>query len=204
MFESLSDRLSSVFRKISGRTVLTEDNIKDGLKELRLALLEADVNFGVVKSFIDRIQTQCMGMKIDAALSPTQQIIKVVNDELVALLGGDSTELNLRGQVPSVIMLCGLQGSGKTTTAAKIALHLKKRKMKPDMVPADVYRPAAIEQLVALSKQIDVPYYQSDISMRPEILTPDALRIAKESGADVVIIDTAGRLQIDSELMEEL
>ena len=142
MFESLSDRLSSVFRNFSGRGQLTEDNIQEGLREVRLALLEADVNFKVVKNFVDTVREKCLGQEVVKGVSPAQQVIKVVHDELVNLLGGETTDLDLRGQQPAVIMMVGLQGSGKTTSSGKIANMLRKQKMRPYLVPADVYRPA--------------------------------------------------------------
>ena len=155
MFENLSDRLSSAFRNLRGQGQLTEENVQAGLREVRLALLEADVNFKVVKDFVENVRGKCLGQEVVRGVSPAQQVVKIVHDELVALLGGETAELNLQGQEPAVIMLVGLQGSGKTTSAGKIANLLRKRKMRPYLVPADVYRPAAIDQLTVLAKQLD-------------------------------------------------
>lgn len=202
MFESLSQRLSGVF-KVFGGGRLTEENIQAGLREVRLALLEADVNFNVVKDFVERTREQCLGQATLKGVNPGQQVVKIVHDQLTELLGGDATELNLRGK-PAALMLVGLQGSGKTTSAAKIANLLRKRKMTPYLVPADVYRPAAIDQLATLAKQLDMPYYPSTTEMNPVDIAKDALAEAAKMGADVVIIDTAGRLHIDEPLMEEL
>ena len=204
MFESLSDRLSGVFRTISGRGQLTEENIQAGLREVRLALLEADVNFKVVKDFVAAVGEKCLGQEVLKGVSPAQQVIKIVRDELVELLGGETTGLDLRGQKPAVIMMVGLQGSGKTTSAGKIANLLRKQKMKPYLIPADVYRPAAIDQLVVLAKQLDMPYYPSTTAMNPVDIAKQAVEAAKEQQASVVLLDTAGRLHIDETLMEEL
>ena len=152
MFDNLTDRLSDVFRKLGGRAQLTEANIQDALREVRLALLEADVNFKVVKEFTDRVREAALGVEVMKGVTPAQQVVKVVHDELVALLGGDDTDLSLQGQTPAVILMAGLQGSGKTTSSGKLALLLRKRKMKPYLIPADVYRPAAIEQLRTLAR----------------------------------------------------
>ncbi len=203
MFESLTDRLSGVFRNLSGRARLTDDNIQDALREVRLALLEADVNFKVVREFTDRVREAAVGVDVMKGVSPAQQLIKVVHDELVALLGGGQTELNLRGQ-PSVILMVGLQGSGKTTTAGKLALLLRKQKMKPCLVPADVYRPAAIDQLQTLARQIDIPCFASRADMNPVDIARAAVAEARQNGHTVVILDTAGRLHVDEPLMQEL
>ncbi len=204
MFESLSDRLSSVFRNISGRGQLTEENIQEGLREVRLALLEADVNFKVVKSFVDTVREKCLGQEVTKGVSPAQQVIKIVHDELVTLLGGETTGLELRGAQPAVIMMVGLQGSGKTTSSGKIALHLRKQKMRPYLIPADVYRPAAIDQLQTLARQLDMPCYNSTVDMNPVDIAKKAVAEAKEAGATVVMLDTAGRLHVDENLMQEL
>lgn len=204
MFDSLSDRLNGVFKKLSGQARLDEKNIQDGLREVRLALLEADVNFKVVKDFIDKVRERCLGQEVGKALTPTQQLIKVVNEELTAILGGETEGLNLRGKEPHVIMLVGLQGSGKTTSAAKLANWLRNNKHKPYLAPADVYRPAAIEQLAALAGQLGIPHYPSNIMMNPVAIAENAVKEAVKSGCDVVLVDTAGRLHVDEELMREL
>lgn len=204
MFESLSDRLSSAFRSLSGRAQLTEENIRDGLREVRLALLEADVNFKVVKEFVERVRERVLGQEVEKSLTPTQQLVKAVHDELVTLLGGETTELNLRGVQPGVIMMVGLQGSGKTTSAGKLANLLRKQKMRPYLVPVDVYRPAAIDQLRTLARQLDIPCFASSADMKPVDIVRAALEDAKEKQCTVVILDTAGRLHIDAPLMQEL
>lgn len=204
MFESLSDRLSSAFRSLSGRAQLTEENIRDGLREVRLALLEADVNFKVVKEFVERVRERVLGQEVEKSLTPTQQLVKAVHDELVTLLGGETTELNLRGAQPGVIMMVGLQGSGKTTSAGKLANLLRKQKMRPYLVPVDVYRPAAIDQLRTLARQLDIPCFASSADMKPVDIVRAALEDAKEKQCTVVILDTAGRLHIDAPLMQEL
>ncbi len=204
MFDNLTDRLSDVFRKFGGRAQLTEANIQDALREVRLALLEADVNFKVVKEFTDRVREAALGVEVMKGVTPAQQVVKVVHDELVALLGGDDTDLSLQGQTPAVILMAGLQGSGKTTSSGKLALLLRKRKMKPYLVPADVYRPAAIEQLRTLARQLDIPCFESRPDMKPVDIVRSALADAKERQCTVVILDTAGRLHVDEALMDEL
>jgi len=207
MFESLTDRLSGVFRNLSGRAQLSEDNIRDALREVRLALLEADVNFKVVKDFVERVREKAVGVEVMKGVTPAQQVVRVVHDELVELLGGadpEATALRLQGRQPAVILMVGLQGSGKTTSAGKLALLLRKRKMKPYLVPADVYRPAAIDQLRTLARQIDMPCFESTPDMNPVDIARKAVEDAKEQQCTVVIVDTAGRLHIDEPLMEEL
>lgn len=204
MFESLSDRLSGVFRSFSGRGQLTEENVQAGLREVRLALLEADVNFKVVKDFVESVREKCLGQEVLKGVSPAQQVIKIVNDELVQLLGGETAGLNLQGREPAVIMLVGLQGSGKTTSAGKIANILRKQKLRPYLVPADVYRPAAIDQLTVLAKQLDMPCFPSTVDMNPVDIAKAALEKAREDQATVLLIDTAGRLHVDEPLMQEL
>ncbi|MDE7065454.1 MAG: signal recognition particle protein [Desulfovibrionaceae bacterium] len=204
MFESLSDRLSGVFRKLGGQSRLTEENIREGLREVRLALLEADVNFKVVKDFVETVREKCLGQEVLKGVSPAQQVVKVVHDELVALLGGETTALDLRGRQPGVVMMVGLQGSGKTTSAGKIANLLRKRKMRPYLVPADVYRPAAIDQLAMLAKQLDMPCYPSTTDMNPVDIARAAVEEARAQQASVVLLDTAGRLHVDETLMQEL
>ncbi len=173
------------------------------MREVRLALLEADVNFKVVKEFIERVREKCVGQATLKGVNPAQQVVKIVHDELTELLGGEAAELNLRAK-PAIIMMAGLQGSGKTTSAAKIANLLRKRKLSPYLVPADVYRPAAIDQLEVLAKQLDIPYYPSTTEMNPVDIARNAVKEAEKIKADAIIIDTAGRLHIDEPLMREL
>lgn len=204
MFDSLSDRLSNVFRKFSGRAQLDETNIQEGLREVRLALLEADVNFKVVKDFIERVRERCLGIEVAKNLNPAQQVVKIVHEELIALLGGEATGLNFSGKPPHVIMMVGLQGSGKTTSSGKLAYWLREQSRKPYFVPADVYRPAAIEQLATLAANLNMPCYPSTTLMNPVDIAVQGLREAEAAGCDVVLVDTAGRLHIDEALMQEL
>jgi signal recognition particle subunit SRP54 len=208
MFESLGEKLEGVFRRLRGHGKLTEKNIEDALREVRLALLEADVNFKVVKDFIDRIKGQALGQEVLASLTPEQQFIKIVHAELIALLGGDRTDLDLAAAPPVVLMLVGLNGSGKTTTSGKLARYLKTElKRTPYLVPADTYRPAAIDQLQIIAKDIGVPVHptpQDGSAGDPVAIAQAGVEAARRQACDVVIIDTAGRLQIDDELMGEL
>ena len=204
MFDSLADRLQSVFKKIRGHGRLDEKSVQEGLREVRLALLEADVNFKVVKDFVERVRERAMGQDVLGSLTPGQQVVKIVHDEMVDLLGGEHLGLQLQGKPPVVIMLVGLQGSGKTTTAAKLALHLRRLKRSPFLVPADVYRPAAIDQLHKLASQLDVPAFASTAQMRPVDICLQARDEAALKGLDVLLVDTAGRLHIDAPLMDEL
>ncbi len=204
MFDNLSDKLNRVFKKLKGRGRLTEANIQDALKEVRLALLEADVNYKVVKKLIADIRERAVGQDVLESLTPGQQIIKIVNDELARLMGESHAGLELSGETPHKVMLVGLQGSGKTTTAAKLAAYLRKRGRHPLMVPADIYRPAAVDQLKKLGLQIDVPVYPTEEGQRPEDICQDAVAGASAQGRDVVILDTAGRLHVDEALMNEL
>jgi signal recognition particle subunit SRP54 len=204
MFEQLSEKIVGSLNKLRGRGRISEENIQEVLKEIRLSLLEADVNFKVVKQFIEKVKEKALGQEVASSVSPGQQFVKLVHDELVTVLGGESAPLNLKGQ-PAVIFLVGLQGAGKTTTAAKLALHIRQKyHKKTALIPADIYRPAAIDQLQLLAKQNDFPCYPTQPGQRPE----DILKAAKSWAADgiieVVIVDTAGRLQIDDELMGEL
>lgn len=203
MFESLTDRLSGVFRSFGQKRQLDEENIQAGLREVRLALLEADVNFAVVKQFVDQAKEKCLGQTLLKGVSPAQQVVKIIHDQLVELLGGEATDLKIVSK-PAVIMLVGLQGSGKTTSAAKIANFLRKRRHSPYLVPADVYRPAAIDQLTVLARQLGMPFFQSDTSMDPVNIARDAVAAAKRENASVVMLDTAGRLHVDEPLMQEL
>jgi signal recognition particle subunit SRP54 len=203
MFENLSERLQDVFGQLGKKGKLTEADVEKALREVRIALLEADVNFKVAKNFINRVKERSVGAEVQKSLRPAQQVIKIVNEELIATLG-EAEGLNLAGAVPRVIMLVGLQGSGKTTTAAKLALMLRREGKKPYLVAADTYRPAAVDQLVTLAKQIDMPIHQEGTSAPPPEICARGLQAAKEAGATVVILDTAGRLQINDDLMHEL
>jgi signal recognition particle subunit SRP54 len=204
MFESLSEKLNRTFKKLKGHGVLSEKNIQDAMKEVRLSLLEADVNYKVVKKFVEDIRQRAVGQEVLTSLTPGQQVIKIVNEELVRLMGETGRTLEFTGRTPFSLMLVGLQGSGKTTTAGKLALHLRRQGRNPYLVPADIYRPAAIEQLQKLGGQLQVPVYKSEKSLRPEQICVDALSRAGGEGADLLILDTAGRLHIDEELMAEL
>ena len=203
MFDSLSGKLETVFKKLRGRGVLKEDDVKEALREVRLSLLEADVNFKVVRDFIGRVQERAVGQEVLSSLTPGQQVVKIVHEELVALLGGTQAKLFLSPNPPTVVMLVGLQGSGKTTTAGKLAKNFKKDGRRVMLVPADTRRPAAVQQLKTLAKQIGVDAYESD-QTDPVIICRDAVKQAASSLYEVVILDTAGRLQIDEPLMEEL
>jgi signal recognition particle subunit SRP54 len=203
MFDSLTGKLETVFKKLRGRGVLKEDDVKEAMREVRLALLEADVNFKVVKDFIGRVQERAVGQEILGSLTPGQQVVKIVHEELVGLLGGTQAKLHLSPNPPTVIMMVGLQGSGKTTTAGKLARNFKKDGRRVMLVPADTRRPAAIEQLKTLARQVGVEAYTSD-KQDPVAICRDAVKQAASSLYEVVILDTAGRLQIDEPLMEEL
>ena len=204
MFESLSEKLSKTFKKLRGQGRLTEKNIEEALKEVRMALLEADVNYKVVKKFVEDIRQSAMGQEVLDSLTPGQQVIKIVHEELIRLMGGTRQELDLTGRTPFTLMLVGLQGSGKTTTAGKLALHLRKKGRNPYLVPADIYRPAAIEQLKKLGSQLGIPVHDTDKNRKPEDTCQEALARAGTAGADILIMDTAGRLHIDDGLMAEL
>ncbi len=204
MFESISDRLNSVFKKLRGHGRLTEENIQEALREVRLALLEADVNFKVVKSFIASISARAVGREVTDSLSPSQHIIKIVHEELINLLGGTTEFLDLSGRQPAVIMMVGLQGSGKTTTSGKLARLLQSKKRRPYLVPADIYRPAAIEQLQVLGEKINVPVHPSTSDQDPVTICRNGYAAAQANNYDTLIIDTAGRLHVDTELMDEL
>lgn len=205
MFDSLSDKLDSVFKKLRGHGRLTEQHIKETMREIRLVLLEADVNFRVVKSFVARVTERAAGQDVLKSLTPAQQVIKVVREELASLMGeGEDNSLNLSVKPPVPLMLCGLQGAGKTTTCGKLALKLRRDKRNPLLVPADVYRPAAIAQLKTLGKQLDVEVFDSQVGQDPVEICTQALNYAELNGFDTIILDTAGRLHIDSELMGEL
>ncbi len=203
MFESLGDRLQNVLHKVKGYGKITEDNISDMMREIRLALLEADVNYKVVKEFTNSVKEKALGEEVASSINPGDLFVKIVKDELVELLGGESKPLNLKGN-PASLMLVGLQGSGKTTTIAKLANFLrKKHSKKPLLVACDVYRPAAIDQLKQLGKQLNIEVYEEG-KKDPVEIASNAFKYAKENGFDYVLIDTAGRLHIDDELMGEL
>ena len=204
MFESLSDKLSAVFRKLSGKGKLTEKDVDEALREVRLALLEADVNFKIAKSFVAKVRERAVGKEVLESLTPAQQVIKIVNEELIAILGGGQHKLAQANVPPTVLLLVGLQGAGKTTTAAKLALHLRRSGQRPLLVAADPYRPAAVAQLVTLGKQLDLPVYSDDQTKSVDAICKQAMKRAKEVAATTVILDTAGRLHIDEKLMDEL
>lgn len=204
LFEGLSDKLQETFKKLRGRGKLTEADVTEALREVRMALLEADVNFKVVKDFVTKVKERAIGEEVLGSLTPGQQVIKIVNDELTALMGGNQSRILIASRPPTVIMLVGLQGAGKTTTAGKLALHLRKQGKKPLLVAADVQRPAAIDQLQTLGKQLDIPVYADKESKNPVSIAKAALEQAQSRLLDIVIVDTAGRLHINEELMEEL
>jgi signal recognition particle subunit SRP54 len=203
MFESLSDRLQDVFEQLGRKGKLTEADVNTAMREVRMALLEADVNLQVAKDFISRVKERAIGAEVQKSLRPSQQVIKIVHEELIETLGQPG-RLNLSGPTPRVIMLVGLQGSGKTTTAAKLALMLRQEGRRPFLVAGDTYRPAAVEQLVTLAKQLNMPYHQEGTSAPPPDICVRGLQAAKAADATVVILDTAGRLQIDNDMMAEL
>ena len=204
MFEILSDKLGKVFRLLGNKGKLTEKDIDEGLRQVRLALLEADVNFKVVKDFVARVRERAIGAEVMQSLTPGQQVVKIVNEEIVATLGNEPGRLSTSGQPPYVAMLVGLQGSGKTTTAAKLALHLKHSGQSPLLVAADNRRPAAIEQLTTLGNQLDIPVYSEGTDVSSKDICAHALARAKSLAATWVVVDTAGRLHIDEEMMKEL
>jgi signal recognition particle subunit SRP54 len=204
MFEDLSEKFQGVLKKLRGHGRISEGNIEEALREVRLALLEADVNYKVVKDFTAAVREKALGAEVMASLSPDQHFIKIVHDEMAKMMGGQEQDLDLARRPPVPVMLVGLQGSGKTTSCGKLALHLQKRKRRPFLVPADVYRPAAIEQLKVLGSQIGIPVFDSPPSADPVEICRQAVRQADLSGCDTVLLDTAGRLHIDLELMEEL
>ncbi len=203
-FEGLSEKLQSVTRKLRGKTRITESDLKEMLREVKLALLEADVNYAIVKEFINTIQVKALGQDVLKSLTPGQQVVKIVKDELVELLGGTDSKINLTSNPPSIIMLVGLQGSGKTTTAGKLANLLRKQGKKPLLVACDVYRPAAIKQLQVVGGQLNIPVFANENSKDVVKIARQAIDSAISKLNDVVILDTAGRLHIDEELMQEL
>ncbi len=203
MFENLTDKLQSIFDGLARQGKLSESDVNVAMREVRLALLEADVNFKVVKEFIDRVKVRAIGAEVMNSLTPAQQVVKIVNEELIELLGAPAP-LNLSGTPPQVIMLVGLQGAGKTTMAGKLALRLRKSGQRPLLVGADIYRPAAIQQLEILGRQIDIPVHSEGTNTPPSTIAKNALKLAREKAYNVVILDTAGRLQIAEEMMQEL
>ena len=204
MFENLSDRLEKSFKILKGQGRISEINIAETLKEVRRALLDADVNFKIAKQFTDTVKQKALGQEVLKSVNPSQMMVKIVHDELVELMGGDKTDINIKIN-PSVILIAGLQGSGKTTFSGKLAKWVKsKRGKNPLLVACDVYRPAAIEQLKIIGSQIEVPVYTEDGNMNPVAIARNAVKEAKKKGYDLVIIDTAGRLAIDEEMMNEI
>lgn len=204
-FEGLGERLQATMDRIKGKGKVTEADIKVMMREVRLALLEADVNFKVVKSFVNDVRERALGQDVMTSLTPGQQVIKIVKEELTRLMGGENSRVNLANKPPTVIMMVGLQGAGKTTTSGKLALHLrKKHNKKPLLVAGDIYRPAAIDQLQTVGKQIDVPVFEMGDKVSPQEIVTNALNYARDEHLDTVIIDTAGRLHIDETLMNEL
>lgn len=203
MFDALSDRLDAVFSRFRGSRKLTEDQVKEGLREIRVALLEADVNFRVVKTFTTRVKERAVGEDISEALTSGQQLIKIVNEELVRILGEQSASLDLGSSVPAVIMLAGLQGAGKTTAAGKLAMHLKNKDRKPMLVACDLQRPAAVRQLQILGERVGVPVYAPQTEGNPVDVANNAVNEARRLGRDVVIVDTAGRTNVDEEMMAQ-
>ncbi len=204
-FEGLSEKLAATFKKLKGRGKVSEKDIKESMREIKLALLEADVNFKVVKEFVKTAEARCIGAEVLESLTPGQQIIKIVNEELTALMGGEDSRIRFANRPPTVVMLVGLQGAGKTTTCAKLAALMRKQHNKrPLLVAGDVYRPAAIKQLEVVGKQLDIPVFQMGDQLSPVEIAKQSIEHARAHGNDFVIIDTAGRLHINEELMQEL
>ena len=204
IFESLSDRLQATFKKLRGHGKLTEDDVNEAMREVRMALLEADVNFKVVKQFIKTVKERAIGQDILETLTPAQVVIKIVDEELTKLMGGTQSRINMSPKPPTIIMMVGLQGAGKTTSAGKLGLALKKQGKRPLLVAADIYRPAAITQLQVLGKQLDIPVFSMEQGTDAVTIAKNSIDYSQSHACDVVIIDTAGRLQIDEKLMKEL
>ena len=202
-FQSLADRLQDTFKKLKGKGKLSEADVDEALREVRLALLEADVNFKVVKDFVKDVRAKAVGDEVLSSLTPAQHVVKIVRDELAALMGGENAKINIASKPPTIVMMVGLQGSGKTTTSAKLANFFKKQGRRSLLVAGDIYRPAAIKQLQVLGEKLDVPVFSMG-EQRPPSIAKAAVESARRNGQDVVIIDTAGRLHIDEELMQEL
>lgn len=203
-FEGLSDKLQGVFKKLKGKGKITESDVNDAMREVKMALLEADVNFKVVKNFVASVKEKCLGSDVLESLTPAQQVIKIVNEELVSLMGGTNSKLTYSSSGFTVLLLAGLQGTGKTTTAGKLGAYLKKNGKKPMLAACDVYRPAAIDQLEVVGEKVGVPVYTNRDEKRPEKIAAAAAKEAEYKGYDVLIVDTSGRLHIDEELMDEL
>ena len=204
MFQSLSDKLANAFKKFKSKGKLTEKDVREGMREVKLALLEADVNFKVVREFVNKVTERAVGSEVLESLLPAQQIIKIVNEELVSLMGSENSKLEISSKPPTVIMMCGLQGAGKTTHCAKLAAMYKKKGKNPLLVACDVYRPAAIDQLHVVGEQVGVPVFSMGSSISPVDIAKAGVEHAKKHGNDMVFIDTAGRLHIDEKLMAEL
>lgn len=204
IFEGLAEKLQNTFKRLRGKGNLSETDVEESMREVRVALLEADVNFKVVKDFIKRVKERAIGQEILGSLTPGQHVIKIVNEELTELMGGTQSKINISSKPPTIIMLVGLQGAGKTTTAAKLANLLKKQGRRPLMVAGDVYRPAAIKQLQVLGEQLDIPVFSLGDKTNPVDIAKSALEHSRSHGNDLVIIDTAGRLHVNEELMDEL
>ncbi len=202
-FNNLSDKLTAAFKRLRSKGKLTEADVKEAMREVRLALLEADVNYSVAKNFTNAVTEKCIGEKVMESLTAPQMVIKIVRDELTALMGGEHARLKISDKIPTVIMMCGLQGSGKTTHSAKLARYLKAQGHRPMLVACDIYRPAAIEQLKVVGKQVEVPVFEMG-QEKPEKIAAAAIKHARDYGNDFVILDTAGRLHIDEDLMAEL
>ena len=204
-FESLSEKIQFSLRKLTGRGKVNEKDIEDTMREIRVSLLEADVNYKIVKEFINEVKTLALGEKVMKSLTPGDQVVKIVYEELVKLMGEEAVPINLKKSGMSIVLVVGLQGSGKTTHVGKLANYLRKNnKLKPLMIAADVYRPAAINQLVTIGKQLDIEVFQMGILTKPQVIVKKGLEYAKEKGLNLVLIDTAGRLAIDEPLMQEL
>ena len=202
-FEGLSEKLGAAFKKIRSKGKLSEADVKSAMREVRLALLEADVNYKVAKDFTNKVAERCIGEKVMESLTPAQMVVKIVNEELTSLMGGENSRLNISSKIPTVIMMCGLQGSGKTTHSAKLAKYLKAQGHRPMLAACDIYRPAAIEQLKVVGKAVDAPVFEMGTE-KPEIIAKKAVAYARDYGHDYLILDTAGRLHVDTELMDEL
>lgn len=203
-FENIADRLQGIFKNLRGKGKLSEKDVREAMREVRLALLEADVNYRVVKEFINKVTERAIGSEVLQSLTPGQQVIKIVHDEMTQLMGGSQSKINLASKPPTVIMMVGLQGSGKTTTSAKLARNLKKQGRSPLLTACDVYRPAAIKQLQVLGEQLELPVFSLGEKQSPVDIARGAIKLAEREGHDLVILDTAGRLHIDDELMGEL
>ena len=202
-FEGLTEKLSNAFKKLRGKGRLSEADVKESMREIRLALLEADVNYKVVKDFIKKTTGRCVGTDVLESLTPAQMIVKIVNEELTALMGSENQKLKLASQPPTVVMLVGLQGAGKTTNGAKLAGLMRKQGKRPLLAACDVYRPAAINQLQVVGKQLDIPVFEMG-QIDPVTIAKEAVKYAADHGHDIVFLDTAGRLHIDEALMDEL